>query len=237
MKNLLYIIPFFLCINLYSQKIDGNFFDKNYQKLKIQFFNKNLTFPPKNVFIRVFKHERVLELWVVDSVCNQYKLFKTYKVCMNSGVLGPKRKEGDLQIPEGFYHITRLKTTTNYHLALKINYPNESDIILGNKYMPGGEIYIHGECVSIGCVSVSNNDIEEIFTLVKLVKNWGEVQVHIFPVNFDNKCNYEFLYEKIKTNDSVIYFEKNIQNGFNFFQKNHVVPNYTIDDDGFYIFY
>jgi len=237
MKNLLYIIPFFLCMNLYSQKIDGNFFDKNYQKLKIQFFNKNLTFPPKNVFIRVFKHERVLELWVTDSVCNKYKLFKTYRVCMNSGVLGPKRKEGDLQIPEGFYHITRLKTTTNYHLALKINYPNESDIILGNKYMPGGEIYIHGECVSIGCVSVSNNDIEEIFTLVKLLNNWGEVQVHIFPVNFDNKCNYEFLYEKIKTNDSVIYFEKNIQNGFNFFQKNHVVPNYIIDDEGFYIFY
>ena len=237
MKNLLYIIPIFLCLNLYSQKNTGNFFDRNYQKLKLQFFNKNLTFQPKNVFIRVFKHERVLELWVADSVCDEYKLFKTYRVCMNSGVLGPKRKEGDLQIPEGFYHITRLKTTTNYHLALKINYPNESDIILGNKYMPGGEIYIHGECVSIGCVSVSNNDIEEIFTLVKLLKNWNEVQVHIFPVNFDNKCNYEFLYEKIKTNDSVIYFEKNIQNGFNFFQKNHVVPNYTIDDDGFYIFY
>ena len=237
MKNLLYIIPIFLCFNLYSQKNTGNFFDRNYQKLKVQFFNKNLTFPPKNVFIRVFKHERMLELWVTDSVCNEYKLFKTYRVCMNSGELGPKRKEGDLQIPEGFYHITQLKTITNYHLALKIDYPNESDIILGDKNKLGGEIYIHGECVSIGCVSVSNNDIEEIFTLVKLLKNWDEVQVHIFPVYFDIKCNYEFLYEKIKTNERVINFEKNIETGFYMFQKNHVVPNYIIDDEGFYIFY
>jgi murein L,D-transpeptidase YafK len=238
-KKLLYIIPIFLFLNAYSQKRVDIFFNKNYEKLKVQFKNKNLTFPPKNVFIRVFKYEGELELWVADSVCDEYKLFKSYRICMNSGELGPKRKEGDLQIPEGFYYITQLKTITNYHLALKINYPNESDLILGDKNRPGGEIYLHGKCVSIGCVSVNDNDIEEVFILVELSRKMGQTitPVQIFPINFSDRCSKEHFNYKFTNKENLLSFEKNLEEGYNFFVKHKRPPLIIVDETGKYLFF
>lgn len=55
-----------------------------------------------NIFIRAFKSEQKLELWGKNVSDEKYQLVHTYKVCKNSGDLGPKRKEGDYQVPEGF---------------------------------------------------------------------------------------------------------------------------------------
>src|SRR5690606_11025729 len=94
----------------------------------------------------------------------KFTLVKTYPVCSSSGLPGPKRKKGDRQTPEGFYHIDRFNPQSAFHLSLGINYPNSSDKILGHSD-PGGDIFIHGSCVTIGCVPLTDDLIKEVYVL------------------------------------------------------------------------
>ena len=80
-----------------------------------------------NLYLRAFKHEEILELWVKHKDSSKFELLKEYKICYSSGKLGPKKLEGDLQVPEGFYYIDRFNPTSIFHLSLGINYPNTSD--------------------------------------------------------------------------------------------------------------
>lgn len=233
MRNLLLIFLLLITSNTYSQKFSIN---KIENFIKEEFSQYNLSFPPQNVVLRIFKHEKELEVWVGDDLFSPFELVKTYDICMISGDLGPKRKEGDLQVPEGFYVITELNSTSKYHLSLGINYPNFSDKILGNKKSLGGSIYIHGECVSIGCIAMSNNDIEEIYTICNLIKT-KQIQVQIFPIRFDNKKSSNYLNKKLINKKNLINFEKNMNEGYNFFESKKRPPYIFIDFDGYYFFY
>ena len=90
---------------------------KNEAVLKKQFEDKKLVWPAKYVYIRSFKYDSQLEIWVKNDRKDPYKLFKTYKVCALAGTLGPKRMGGDYQVPEGFYHINEFNAKSNYHLS------------------------------------------------------------------------------------------------------------------------
>ncbi|MEJ7677428.1 MAG: L,D-transpeptidase family protein [Segetibacter sp.] len=81
------------------------------------------------------------------------------------GAIGPKRLQGDYQVPEGFYYINEFNPKSTYHLSLGINYPNASDRVLSDSIKPGGDIYIHGNCVTIGCIPLQNDQIEELYIL------------------------------------------------------------------------
>lgn len=229
MRKLLYIL-FFNLLSLLS------FSQRGMKDLYLQkeFVNKNMNWPPKKVFIRVFKYDKELEVWTSDST--EYTLFKRYKICLLSGDLGPKRKEGDLQVPEGFYYINDFNYYSNYYLSLGINYPNKSDRILSLYKDLGGLIYIHGECVSVGCIDVGNDSIDEIYTLCRVVKNNGQdsIPVHIFPVNYNNLKSLYYLDFKLKSKPKLIEFEKNILEGFNFFDESKILPSIFIDGKGMY---
>ena len=80
-------------------------YDERIEEIKEQFNERGLSFPPKEIYLRAFKHDLELEIWVRDSVIDTFLLFNTYPICMSSGKMGPKRKQGDRQIPEGFYTI------------------------------------------------------------------------------------------------------------------------------------
>ena len=54
------------------------------------------------IYIRAFKQEKELELWAKNETDKFFKLIKTYEICRICGNFGPKRRAGDLQIPEGF---------------------------------------------------------------------------------------------------------------------------------------
>ena len=71
-----------------------------------------------------------MEIGLKAMLKTAFTLFKTYKVCMQSGSIGPKRSEGDNQVPEGFYYINEFNPNSNYHLSLGLNYPNASDKML-----------------------------------------------------------------------------------------------------------
>src|ERR1700712_3429009 len=114
-----------------------------------QFQEKKLVWPAKYLYIRSFKYDSQLEVWVKQELNDPYKLFKTYRVCALAGTLGPKRMAGDYQVPEGFYYINEFNPNSNYYLSLGLNYPNVSDRILSDSLKPGGDIYIHGSCVTV----------------------------------------------------------------------------------------
>lgn len=135
------------------------------------------------LYLRAFKKEKVIELWAKNQPDKQFTLIKTYGVCHTSGELGPKRMQGDFQIPEGFYHINRFNPYSHYYLSLGINYPNPSDKILGVKNKLGGDIFIHGSCVTIGCLPITNDKIKDLYVFCVEAKNNGQskIPVTIFP--------------------------------------------------------
>ena len=57
------------------------------------------------VLIRAYKKEAELEIWK-QQADGRYVYVKTFPMCRWSGQLGPKVREGDRQVPEGFYTIT-----------------------------------------------------------------------------------------------------------------------------------
>ncbi len=135
------------------------------------------------IYLRAFKKEKQIELWGKGDSEMKYSLIKTYDVCRTSGNLGPKRKRGDLQIPEGFYNIDRFNPYSNFYLSLGINYPNKSDRILGVKGNLGGDIFIHGACVTIGCMPITDSQIKELYIFCIEARNNGQskIPVTIFP--------------------------------------------------------
>lgn len=205
--------------------------------LQSEFEEKGLKWPARYVYIRSFKYEGQLEVWVKNESKDKYKLFRTYKVCLQSGSMGPKRMQGDYQVPEGFYYITSFNPNSAYHLALGLNYPNASDKILSDPERPGNGIYIHGSCVSVGCIPVNNNDIEEIYVIASAARSSGEdfIPVHIFPVRYHNKSSLEFLDNYLKSNPSIEKFSMELKSAYDKFEATKEVPIILIDPKGDYV--
>ncbi len=202
-----------------------------------QFAEKGLTWPAKYVYIRSFKYDSQLEVWVKNESKEQYKLFKTYKVCALAGTLGPKRMEGDYQVPEGFYYINEFNPKSTYHLSLGLNYPNQSDKILSDSERPGGEIYIHGSCVTVGCIPLTDPMIEELYIITAHAKDQGQdfIPVHIFPIRFNVKRSVEFLDKTVKDDAALKKFSSNLEDAFNFFEKYKQLPVVMVSEKGEYI--
>jgi murein L,D-transpeptidase YafK len=205
--------------------------------LRKQFEEKKLNWPPEQLFIRGFKYDRQLEIWVKEYKSDTYKLFKNYKVCMQSGTLGPKRMEGDYQMPEGFYYINEFNPNSNFHLSLGLNYPNTSDKILSDSLHPGSAIYIHGKCMSTGCIAIDNKPIEEVYLLAAYAKDAGQefIPVHVFPVRFSNKKSFEYLAQLSKDNQPLQQFAISLKAAFDYFEANKKLPLITINKKGQYI--
>ena len=213
-------------------------FSRMEDSVKKQFEKQNLAWPPEAMYIRSFKYDRQLEVWVKGSNKDPYKLFKTYKVCMQSGTMGPKRMEGDYQVPEGFYQINEFNPNSNYHLSLGINYPNASDRILSDAERPGNSIYIHGNCVSTGCIAISDVPIEELYIIASNVRAQGQefIPVHVFPVRYNVKKSYDYLQSTIKDNAYLQQFNKNIKEVFDFFETKKQLPVIMVNRKGEYVF-
>jgi len=240
-----------VCFNLWAQVYAQNsyvsmqkssykmtdVFSRMEDSVKKQFEKQSLPWPPEAMYIRSFKYDRQLEVWVKGNDKDPYKLFKTYKVCMQSGTMGPKRMEGDYQVPEGFYHINEFNPNSNYHLALGLNYPNASDRILSDSYRPGGMIYIHGNCVSTGCIPISDIPMEELYIIAANVKAKGQdfIPVHVFPVRYNVKKSMEYLNTAIKDNPTLQEFNHHIREVFDYFETKKQLPIIMVNRKGEYV--
>ncbi len=205
-------------------------------RVKTEFAKVGLSWPVKDIYIRSFKYDGQLEIWARNSDTLPFQLFKRYKVCAMAGAMGPKRIEGDFQVPEGFYYITEFNPRSEYHLSLKLNYPNESDLMLSNQVSPGGHIYIHGSCVTVGCIPLRDEQIEEVYLIAAAAKSGGQdfIPVHIFPVDFKNKKSLAYLYKTTEQDPVLQRFEVGLKEAYDYFEQTHELPFVGINAKGGY---
>lgn len=205
--------------------------------LKKQLAAMHINWPVKQIYVRSFKYDSQLEVWVRNHKNEPFKLFKTYKVCALSGALGPKRIEGDYQVPEGFYYINEFKPRSSYHMALGLNYPNASDQLLSDSLKPGNDIYIHGSCVTVGCIPIQNNQIEELYLLASYAYDQGQdfIPVHIFPVRYNNEKSREILSRAAKDDPAYQHFSSRLKEVFDYFEQNRKLPLISVNKKGEYV--
>ena len=133
------------------------------------------------VLIRIYKEERMLEVWKQDRT-GKFALLNSYPICKFSGILGPKTAQGDRQAPEGFYDITvdQMNPQSSEYLAFNVGFPNAFDRSLGRT---GSFLMVHGGCRSVGCYAMTDYQMEEIYGLVDEAFKAGQdhVQLQAFP--------------------------------------------------------
>ena len=206
------------------------------QSLRQLFAQKGLAYPAKAILLRAFKKEALLELWAQKPSSAEYVLVKTYSVCATSGVLGPKRKFGDEQVPEGFYELDGFNPQSNFYLSLHVSYPNAADRILGSQH-PGGDIFLHGNCVTIGCIPITDEGIKEVYWLSVLARTSGQqhIPIQIFPARLTSK-QLDALAGGHRGQPELIAFWTNLQKGYQYFEKYHKPAEFKIDRGGHYAF-
>ena len=203
--------------------------------VKSYFKNQNIQYAGFNLFIRAFKNEGNLEVWVKQKDTDTFSLLHTYSFCSTSGLLGPKRKEGDLQIPEGIYEINHFNPQSNFYLSLGINYPNASDKILSDAKHPGGDIYIHGNCVTVGCIPLTDDKIKELYVLAVEAKSNGQdkIPVHIFPDRLSADM-IQKIGDEFSTNKATIQLWNDLQLIYKDFESSKKIKPLSIDAKGKY---
>ena len=134
------------------------------------------------MLIRTFKKEAEFEVWKMKAD-GRYALLKTFPMCRWSGQLGPKTREGDRQVPEGFYNISpaQMNPNSNYYLSFNVGYPNAYDRSLGRG---GGLIMVHGACSSAGCFSMTDQQIAEIYALARESFSGGQKTIQMESLPF-----------------------------------------------------
>ena len=156
-------------------------------------------------------------MFVRNRATGKFELFRTYPIAAASGTLGPKLAEGDGQVPEGFYFVppSAMKPDSQFHLAFNIGFPNEYDRA---HRRTGSAIMVHGNRVSIGCLAMTDEKIEEIYTLCVAAFDGGQpyFRAHIFP--------FRMTPERMQkaAGDPNEAFWKNLKQGHDLFEKNHV---------------
>jgi murein L,D-transpeptidase YafK len=164
------------------------------------------------ILIRAFKKESELEVWKQDS-SGKMALLKTYPMCRWSGQLGPKTREGDRQVPEGFYSVSQqaMNPNSSFYLSFNIGYPNAVDRQLGRT---GAHIMVHGDCSSMGCFAMTDGQIADIYALTREAFAGGQtsIQLQSFPFRMtpENLARYR--------NDPNIGFWRTLKQGNEYFE-------------------
>jgi murein L,D-transpeptidase YafK len=194
---------------------------------------KDLERDQLHLYIRIFKLDGILELWGRNQPDTVFIHIKNFEVCARSGNPGPKRQQGDFQVPEGFYTIDRFNPTSRFYLSLGVDYPNPSDRILGDPGNPGGDIFIHGACVTIGCVPITDDGIKELYIYCVEARNNGQqrIPVTIFPARMDSE-SYQSLIENPEYLWSTKELWEELRRGYDIFQMLKRPPEVTFLDNG-----
>ena len=175
------------------------------------------------VFIRIFKEESLLEVWIRSGA--EYQHLKDYFICAYSGTLGPKLQEGDRQAPEGFYKVKKYQLNPNskFHLSFNLGFPNQYD--RAHK-CTGSFLMVHGNCVSDGCYAMTDEKIEEIYMLVEgaLGKGQKYIQVHAFPFRMTDTAMA--LYSDSEWYD----FWANLKEGYDYFESEKLPPDVRVEE-------
>lgn len=195
---------------------------------------KGLTLPLDQIFIQSFKEEKKMEVWGRNQ--GDLQLIKTYPICTVPGKIGPKIRQGDKQVPEGWYKIDSINPNSSFHLSLRINYPNAADSIRSkNEKDPGGDIFIHGDCYSVGCLPIQDAPMEEVFWLIVqslYAFPHCEIPVLILPFDLNDEEKYARYTNDFPENISLWEELKSIQM---YFEEFGWLPEVYVSDEGQYL--
>jgi len=147
-------------------EVIGQYGDVARARMAPYFDAAGLAYPPEQVVLLALKDSATLELWAVAGATPVF--IRRYPIQALSGIAGPKLREGDKQVPEGIYRIIGLNPNSAYHLSMKLDYPNRFDLrhaAAEGRDQPGSDIFIHGKAVSVGCLAMGDETIEELFVL------------------------------------------------------------------------
>ena len=197
------------------------------------FSTQGIAFDQFQMHLRIFKEEEIVELWVRGNEETTFKKLKTYEVCSSSGELGPKRQQGDYQVPEGFYYIDRFNPASSFYLSLGLNYPNRSDRILGKKGSLGGDIFIHGDCVTIGCVPLTDEWIKELYVICVEARKGGQqkIPVTVFPAKLTTE-KFEALKVQYVDDADKVGLWTDLKTAYDLFGKHQQLPTITFLSSG-----
>jgi len=180
------------------------------------------------VYIRIFKLESELELWVEKD--GRFVRFATYPICLWSGRLGPKLREGDRQAPEGFYTVDAewLNPNSVMHRSFNLGFPNLYDQAHGRT---GSFLMVHGGCASVGCYAVTHPVVDEIWRLVTAALDKGQPRfaVHAFPFRMTDRNL------KLRQGSKWESFWSELKQGYDLFEPSHVPPAVSVCK-GHYVF-
>ncbi len=205
--------------------------------IKQLFRERGIRYPAAEMYVRVFKRERTLEVWVRSAEKHQFELLKAYRICALAGKLGPKRRRGDMQVPEGFYNIDMFNPSSNYHLSMRIDYPNRRDQLANiNRLNLGGDIFIHGGCKSEGCLAITDEGIKELYVVSLMARDEGQerIPVHIFPARFGASWDARNATRLKHADASVVAFWKTLKPAYYYFNRHHRIPAVGLDSRGNY---
>lgn len=242
MKSCLIISLLVFNINsMFSQSFIEN--QKNYERVKTAYKEKlsnvemllmasKLDLKDLQLLFRIFKQEKTLEVWGKKKADSSFKLITTYPLCSTSGKPGPKRRQGDEQMPEGVYKISQFNPTSNFYLSMRVDYPNTADIKNCKTGNPGNDIFIHGNCVTIGCFPIGDDAIKELYIMAieASAQSQYRIPVYIFPakMNAENMQSLISLYPEHKA------FWENLKTIYDSFEKSKKNPLVRITAQGTY---
>lgn len=206
--------------------------------IKRMFHAADMTYPAAEIFLRAFKRDRILELWARPAGSDTFALLKVYDICAISGELGPKRRQGDAQVPEGFYQIDLFNPVSEYNLSLHVNYPNAVDRMRPDRGSNlGGDIYVHGGCESIGCLAMTDEGIRELYWISVEARAAGQsrIPIHIFPTRLDD-AGFARLEKAYGEQRALVRFWTQLRTGYDYFEQHRRLPQVTAGADGRYHF-
>lgn len=227
--------------------VAGDFYDKQlrYDRVRAAFADHEgavrdafraarAAWPPRGLYLRAFKREGELEVWAAPTRGERLVLVRTIPVCARSGGLGPKTRSGDGQVPEGFYAIDRFNPRSAYHLSLGLDYPNALDRAraAAADAPPGGDIFIHGDCVTIGCLPLEDGPISWLYVAAVRARDAGQrrISVVVSPCRFgDAACDAVLVTD----DDATRALWEALRRGDALFAERGVAPRVSVTKRGY----
>jgi hypothetical protein len=158
------------------------------------FEKAGVAYPPRSVVLVGLKREKMLEVYAGPSR-SRISFVRRIPMTAASGGPGPKLREGDRQVPEGVYRVDELNPYSRFHVSMHLAYPNAFDEQMAardGRRRLGGQIMIHGNSKSIGCIAVGDEAAEDLFVLTADA-GVGSTQVVIAPRDFRRTRERETL--------------------------------------------
>ena len=206
-------------------------------RIHAAFAAAGLAYPPAALHLRAFKLERRLEVWAqaAGDPGPPFVLVAAFPIPGLSGTPGPKRREGDLQVPEGFYRVDRFNPHSRFYLSLGLDYPNASDRRLApDPARPGSDIFIHGGGQSRGCLAVGDDAMAFLYlAALDTAGTAGRaIMVHLFPCRMDTPAWIDTL-APWHAEDAALYpFWQNLAEGCRQFESRRRPPHIRVDAAG-----